>query len=62
MQTVYQPATLDAAGQIMKVKELVDVQEVEEKMTKEQMREARRPDPGFWVERRAGDLRPLPER
>jgi len=62
MQTVYQPATLDAAGQIMKVKELVDVQEVEEKMTKEQMREARRPDPGFWVERRAGDLRQLPER
>ena len=62
MQTVYQPVTPDAAGQIMKVKELVDVREVAEKMTKADMKESRRPDPGFWVERRAGDVTPLPER
>ena len=62
MQTVYQPVTPDAAGQIMKVKELVDVREVAEKMTKADMKESRRPDPGFWVERRAGDATPLPER
>jgi len=62
MQTVYQPVTPDAAGQIMKVKELVDVREVAEKMTKGEMKESRRPDPGFWVERRAGDTTPLPER
>lgn len=62
MQTVYKTVTPDHAGQIMKVKELVDVREVGQLMTKAEMRESRRPDPGFWVERRAGDLAPLPER
>lgn len=55
MQTVYQPVNPDAAGMIMKVKELVDVREVVGRMTKKEMRESRRPDPGFWVERRAAD-------
>lgn len=38
------------AGQIMKVKELVAVSEVEERKSKEEMRAARRPEPGYYVE------------
>lgn len=57
MDTVYQPVSMGSAGQIMRVKELVDVQEVEEAMTRQQLKELRRPDPGFWVETRAKDLR-----
>lgn len=50
MQTVYHPVHPQVAGQIMKVKELVAVSEVEERKTKAQMREERRPDPGYYVE------------
>ena len=50
MQTVFYPVGQDVAGQIMKVKELVAVSEVEHMQTRGEMREARRPDPGFYVE------------
>lgn len=52
MTTVYQPVTPSVAGQIMRIKELVDVKEVDQPLTKEQMRAARKPDPGYYVERR----------
>jgi large subunit ribosomal protein L30 len=52
MTTVYHPVTPAVAGQIMRIKELVDVKEVDKAMTKEQMRAARRPDPGYVVEKR----------
>jgi len=52
--TVYHPVSQSVAGQIMRIKELVDVKEVEEPMTKEQMRAARRPDPGYYIETKAG--------
>ncbi|KAF2256961.1 50S ribosomal protein-like protein L30 [Trematosphaeria pertusa] len=52
MTTVYYPVSQSVAGQIMRIKELVDVKEVEHAMTKEQMRAARRPDPGYYIERR----------
>lgn len=51
MRTVYHPVTTDVAGQIMKVKELVAVSEVGRVMTKEEMKDTRRPEPGFWVEK-----------
>lgn len=54
MSIVYHPISRDVAGQIMAVKELVDVQEVDKKMTKDEIHQSRRPDPGFWIERRAG--------
>jgi large subunit ribosomal protein L30 len=54
MRTVFQPVTQSTAGMIMKVKELVDVEEVEEALTQKQVRESRKPDPGFWVERKGG--------
>ena len=50
MRTVYHPVTPDVAGQIMKVKELVDVEEVEQALSKQEQREQRRPDPGYYVE------------
>ena len=54
LRTVYHPVTRDVAGQIFAVKELVDVQEVEEKLTKREMKELRTPDAGFYIESRAG--------
>lgn len=53
MCTVYHPVTQSVAGQIMRVKELVDVQEVDSPLTTTEQRELRRPDPGYFVERRA---------
>lgn len=53
MRTVYHPVSPQVAGQIFAVKELVDVQEVGERLSKSEMRELRRPEPGFWVEKRA---------
>lgn len=38
----------------MKVKELVEVKEVERPLTSEELKQERRPDAGFWLERRAG--------
>lgn len=50
MATVFHPVSQDVAGQIMKVKELVDVEEVEKPMTKHEMWLSRKPDPGYYVE------------
>lgn len=55
MTTVYHPVSQSVAGQIMRIKELVDVREVARPMSKMQMRGARRPDPGYYVETRAGE-------
>lgn len=52
--TVFHPLTPQLAGQVMHVKELVAVCEVDEPKTKQEMKAARKPDPGFWIERRAG--------
>ncbi|KAL4780743.1 ribosomal protein L30p/L7e-domain-containing protein [Aspergillus varians] len=53
MATVFHPVSQSTAGQIMKVKELVDVQEVEKRMTKQEVHLERKPDPGYYVERTA---------
>ncbi|EEH40629.1 mitochondrial 54S ribosomal protein YmL33 [Paracoccidioides lutzii Pb01] len=53
MQTVFYPVTPDVAGQIMKVKELVSVREVEKPLTKLEVHLERKPDPGYYVEKRA---------
>jgi large subunit ribosomal protein L30 len=54
MRTVFHPVSQHMAGQIMKVKELVDVEEVEEALSKEQFKSLRTPDAGFYVEKKAG--------
>jgi large subunit ribosomal protein L30 len=53
MAIVYHPVSQDIAGMIMSVKELVDVEEVAERKTKQQVKAERKPDPGFYVESRA---------
>lgn len=53
MKTVFYPVTPEVAGQIMKVKELVAVQEVDKALTKEELKAERKPDPGFYMERAA---------
>ncbi|QKX55652.1 uncharacterized protein TRUGW13939_02749 [Talaromyces rugulosus] len=50
MATVFYPVSLDVAGQIMKVKELVSVQEVDEPLTKAQVHMQRKPDLGYYIE------------
>lgn len=50
MQTVFYPVTTETAGQIMKVKELVTVQEVDKALTKEELKDERKPDPGYYLE------------
>ncbi|SPQ27268.1 ee02a2a3-073a-4c25-82fa-f4722ce5f9f4 [Thermothielavioides terrestris] len=50
-QVVFHPVSAQFAGMIMKVKELVRVEEVDRAMTKRELYESRRPDPGFYVER-----------
>ena len=51
MRTVYHPVCSDIAGQIMKVKELVAVSEVEQALTKVEQKALRKPDPGYYVEK-----------
>ena len=50
MRTVFHPVSPQIAGQIMKVKELVAISEVEQAMTTSEMKEIRRPDPGYYIE------------
>lgn len=50
MQTVFHPVSPQVAGQIMKVKELVAVSEVDEALSKRTVKLARKPDPGYYVE------------
>ncbi|MCJ1236262.1 hypothetical protein MMC14_004240 [Varicellaria rhodocarpa] len=50
MRTVFHPVSPGIAGQVMKVKELVAVSEVERALTKSEMKEVRRPDPGYYIE------------
>lgn len=52
MATVFKPVRQDVAGKIMSVKELVDVEEVDKPMTKQEMHFSRKPDPGYYVESR----------
>ncbi|KAI1780865.1 hypothetical protein F4818DRAFT_397087 [Hypoxylon cercidicola] len=50
-QTVFHPVSPQSAGMILKVKELVRVSEVDRALSPLEMREERRPEPGFWVEK-----------
>ena len=52
MRTVFHPVTPDIAGQIMRVKELVAVSEVDRALTQKELKALRKPDPGYYVESR----------
>ncbi|OAA63066.1 Ribosomal protein L30, ferredoxin-like fold domain protein [Cordyceps fumosorosea ARSEF 2679] len=57
-QTVFHPAEPQFAGMIFKVKELVRVAEVDAPLSKREVRAARTPDAGFYVESRAAERVP----
>jgi len=50
MTTVFFPVSPEVAGQVMRVKELVSVVEVNKPLSKEELREERRPDAGYYIE------------
>lgn len=50
MATVFHPVSPQVAGQIMAVKELVAVSEVEKALTKADLKAARKPNPGYYIE------------
>ena len=56
MRTVFHPVSPQVAGQIMRVKELVAVSEVDKSLTAEELRQSRRPDPGFYIEKSSTQL------
>ncbi|KAI1076423.1 ribosomal protein L30p/L7e-domain-containing protein [Whalleya microplaca] len=49
-QTVFHPVTPQFGGLILKVKELVRVEEVDRALSPAELREERKPEPGFWIE------------
>ncbi|KAI9158587.1 54S ribosomal protein L33 [Paramyrothecium foliicola] len=51
MQTVFHPVEPQFAGMIFKVKELVQVKEVDRALTKTEVKAERTPDAGFYVEK-----------
>lgn len=53
MGTVFHAVSPSVAGQIMKVKELVSVEEVDRRLTKQEVRLQRKPDPGYYIEKSA---------
>ncbi|KAH8811740.1 ribosomal protein L30p/L7e-domain-containing protein [Xylogone sp. PMI_703] len=50
MKTVFYPVSPEIAGQIMRVKELISVKEVEKPLTPKELRSERQPDPGYFIE------------
>ncbi|EGS23105.1 mitochondrial 54S ribosomal protein uL30m [Thermochaetoides thermophila DSM 1495] len=56
-QVVFKPVHPQFAGMIMKVKELVKVEEVDRPKTKRELQDERKPDPGFVVEKRGSEMR-----
>jgi ribosomal protein L30 len=46
---VYQKVSADSAGQVLRIKELVDVEIVDRALSKRVERENRKSDPGFTV-------------
>ena len=58
MATVFHPVSPAVAGQIMKVKELLAVREVDKPLTKQEVHAERVPDSGFYIESTATDNLP----
>lgn len=57
LRTVYHPVSRDVAGMVFAVKELVEVAEVARGKGKAEMREMRKPERGWWVEKKHGEER-----
>jgi large subunit ribosomal protein L30 len=50
-QTVFHPVSPQFAGMILKVKELVRVEEVDTALSPRQLKATRKPDAGFYLEK-----------
>ncbi|KAG4303839.1 hypothetical protein PORY_002768 [Pneumocystis oryctolagi] len=50
LATVYHDISPVTAGKILKVKELVSVEEVEKRLTREEIKRSRSPNKGYYVE------------
>ncbi|KAJ5319351.1 hypothetical protein N7541_006279 [Penicillium brevicompactum] len=57
MGTVFHAVSPSVAGQIMKVKELVQVEECQYRLTKQEVHLERKPDPGYYLEQSATEQR-----
>ncbi|KAJ5899200.1 hypothetical protein N7495_003944 [Penicillium taxi] len=57
MATVFHRVSPSVAGQIMKVKEIVHVEEVDRALTKQEVHFQRKPDPGYYIEKRSVEER-----
>ncbi|CAK4032507.1 mitochondrial 54S ribosomal 33 [Lecanosticta acicola] len=62
LRTVYHPVSPSVAGQIFAIKELVDVQEVDQALSNEELKDLRRPDPGFYIETKMKEIRATSKR
>lgn len=51
-QTVFHPVEPQFAGMVMKVKELVRVDEVDRPLSAAEIKASRTPDRGFWLEKK----------
>ncbi|CAG8251818.1 unnamed protein product [Penicillium salamii] len=57
MATVFHAVSPSVAGQIMKVKELVQVEECQYRLTKQEVHLERKPDPGYYLEKSSTEQR-----
>ncbi|CAI7606234.1 unnamed protein product [Penicillium bialowiezense] len=57
MATVFHAVSPSVAGQVMKVKELVQVEECQYRLTKQEVHLERKPDPGYYLEQSATEQR-----
>ncbi|KXG47989.1 Ribosomal protein L30, bacterial-type [Penicillium griseofulvum] len=57
MATVFHAVSPSVAGQIMKVKELVQVEECQYRLTKQEVHLERKPDPGYYTEKSCSEQR-----
>ncbi|OQD98845.1 hypothetical protein PENSOL_c008G04809 [Penicillium solitum] len=57
MATVFHSVSPSVAGQIMKVKELVQVEECQYRLTKQEVHLERKPDPGYYTEKSCTEQR-----
>ena len=60
-RTVYKPINPEIAGLLLRVKELIKLEIVNEKETKEEIREKRRPEKGYVVESHGTSNKGLPD-
>ncbi|CAI7618456.1 unnamed protein product [Penicillium glandicola] len=57
LKKLFHSVSPSVAGQIMKVKELVQVEECQYRLTKQEVHLERKPDPGYYTEKSCSEQR-----